>query len=189
LASIGSIGGFTALPFCRQISYTRIVTVFILMGVSGAGKSTVGARVVAELALTFIEGDDFHPQHNVQKMAAGVPLTDEDRRPWIDALVHAINARQPRRDVIVACSALSTFVRDRLRAGVTERLHFILLTADPAIIERRLACRPRHFMKAGMLGSQLAALEWPDDAIVVDVSRSLDEVCADVIHYVRGALK
>jgi gluconokinase len=129
------------------------------MGVSGTGKSTVGARVAGELALTFIEGDDFHPQRNVQKMAAGIPLTDADRGPWIDALVVGINTRQPRRDAIVACSALSKFVRERLRAGVMEPLRFILLSADPAVIQDRLSRRPQHFMKAGMLNSQLAALE------------------------------
>jgi gluconokinase len=156
------------------------------MGVSGTGKSTVGARVAGELALTFIEGDDFHPQHNVQKMAAGIPLTDEDRAPWIDALADGINARQPRRDAIVACSALSQFVRDRLRAGVTEPLHFILLSADPAIVQERLAQRPQHFMKPGMLSSQLAALQWPADAVVIDVSRSIEAVCADVARCIRS---
>jgi gluconokinase len=156
------------------------------MGVSGAGKSTIGARVASELGLTFIEGDEFHPRHNVQKMAAGVPLTDEDRVPWIDALANGINTRQPVRDAIVACSALSQFVRDRLRAGVAEPLHFILLSADPAIIQQRLEQRPRHFMKAGMLGSQLAALERPADAMVVDVSRTVEEACVDVSHYIRS---
>jgi gluconokinase len=161
------------------------MAVFVLMGVSGTGKSTVGSRVAEELSLTFIEADDFHPQHNVQKMTAGKPLTDEDRGPWVEALVAGINARQPRRDALVACSALTKFVRDRLRAGVAERLHFILLTAEPAILRRRLAKRQRHFMRPELLDSQLAALEWPADAIVVDVSRSLDVVCADVASTIR----
>lgn len=156
------------------------------MGVSGTGKSTVGARVAGELALTFIEGDDFHPQRNVQKMAAGIPLTDADRAPWIDALVVGINTRQPRRDAIVACSALSKFVRERLREGVTEPLRFILLSADPAVIQDRLSRRPQHFMKAGMLNSQLAALELPSDAAIVDVSRPLDTVCADVANHIKS---
>lgn len=160
------------------------MAVFILMGVSGSGKSTVGRRVAGKLALTFIEGDEFHPRHNVQKMTAGLPLTDEDRAPWIDALVGGINERQPRRDALVACSALTKFVRDRLRAGVTEPVQFILLSADPTIIQQRLANRPQHFMKSGMLGGQLAALEWPADAVVIDVSRSFDEVCADVASYI-----
>lgn len=162
------------------------MTVFVLMGVSGSGKSTVGRRVADEIGLTFIEGDDFHPRANVEKMSAGTPLTDEDRAPWIDALVVAINARQPRSDAIVACSALSKFVRDRLRAGVMERLQFILLSADPAIIQERLVRRPHHFMKPGMLGGQLAALERPTEAIVIDVSRPLDEVCADVANAIRN---
>lgn len=162
------------------------MTVFVLMGVSGSGKSTVGRRVAEELALTFIEGDDFHPQRNIQKMTAGTPLTDEDRGPWIEALVAGIKARQPARDAIVACSALTQFVRDRLRAGVTEALQFILLSADPPTIQQRLSKRPEHFMKAGMLGSQLAALAWPADAVVVDVSRPLEEVCADVANYIRS---
>jgi gluconokinase len=155
------------------------------MGVSGTGKSTVGCRVAEELSLTFIEADDFHPQHNVQKMAGGMPLTDEDRGPWVEALVAGINARQPRLDALVACSALTKFVRDRLRAGVTDALHFILLSADTPVIQQRLATRKRHFMHPGLLGSQLVALEWPADAAVMDASRPLDVVCADVASYIR----
>jgi gluconokinase len=109
------------------------------MGVAGAGKSTVGRRVAAELALTFIEGDEFHPQSNVQKMAGGTPLTNEDRAPWIEALAKGINARQPKRDAVVACSALTKFVRDLLVEQVADPTHFILLTADPSLIERRLS--------------------------------------------------
>lgn len=162
------------------------MTVFVLMGVSGAGKSTVGRRVAEELAFTFIDGDDFHPRVNVDRMAAGTPLTDEDRAPWIEALTTGINARQPSRDVIVACSALTKFVRDLLRESVTGPLHFILLTADPAIIQQRLTQRPPHFMKPSMLGSQLAALQWPSDAIVIDVARPFDAVCTDVIARIRA---
>jgi gluconokinase len=161
------------------------MTVFVLMGVAGAGKSTVGRRVAAELALTFIEGDEFHPQSNVQKMAGGTPLTNADRAPWIEALAKGINAREPKRDAVVACSALTRFVRDLLREGVTEPTHFILLTADTSILQQRLADRPQHFMKAGMLGSQLDALEWPSDAMVIDVARPIDSVCSDVVAYIR----
>jgi gluconokinase len=161
------------------------MAVFVLMGVSGTGKSTVGCAVAEELSLTFIEADDFHPQHNVQKMTGGTPLTDEDRGPWVEALVAGINAREPRRDALVACSALTKFVRDRLRAGVADPLYFILLTADPAILRQRLAKRQRHFMHPELLGSQLAALERPADASVVDASRTLDDVCADVARYIR----
>ena len=162
------------------------MSVFVLMGVSGAGKSTVGRRAAEELTLTFLDGDDFHPRTNIDKMAAGTPLKDEDRAPWIAALAQGINERQPARDVIVACSALTRFVRDLLRESVTEPLHFILLTADPAIIQQRLTQRPPHFMKPGMLGSQLAALQWPSDAIVIDVARPFDAVCGDVVACIRA---
>ena len=162
------------------------MSVFVLMGVSGAGKSTVGRRVADELALTFIEGDDFHTPANIRKMAGGTPLADDDRVAWIEALAKGVNARQPSRDAIVACSALSERVRDLLRACVPEPLYFILLHADPALIQQRLAGRPVHFMKPGMLASQLAALQLPQDAIVVDVSRPLDAVCAEVAARIRG---
>lgn len=156
------------------------------MGVSGAGKSTVGRRAAEELALTFIDGDDFHPRVNIDKMAAGTPLTDQDRASWIEALAKGISARQPSRDAIIACSALTKFVRDLLRECVTEPLHFILLTADPAIIQQRLTQRPPHFMKPSMLGSQLAALQWPSDATVIDVARPFDAVCGDVVACIRA---
>ena len=156
------------------------MTVFVLMGVAGAGKSAVGQRVAGELGLVFIDGDDFHPRGNIEKMSAGTPLTNADRAPWIDALAAGINSRQSRSDAIVACSALTQFVRDRLRAAVAEQVRFILLSADPQIIQARLLSRPQHFMKPDLLGSQFAALERPADATVIDVSRPLDEVCAAV---------
>lgn len=159
------------------------------MGVSGSGKTTVGQRVAGALGLAFIEGDDFHPRSNVEKMRAGRPLTNADRLPWIDALAAGINARPRDSDVIVACSALTQPVRKRLRAGVTDAVQFILLSADPRIIQERLLQRPQHFMKHGMLASQLAALERPADAIVIDVSRPLDEVCADVAGAIHAARK
>ena len=160
------------------------MTAFVLMGVSGSGKSMVGRRVAAELALTFIEGDDFHPQSNVQKMAGGTSLTNEDRAPWIEALAKGINTREPKRDAVVACSALNRFVRDLLQERIAEPTHFILLSADASILQERLSQRSQHFMKAGMLHSQLDALEWPKDAIVIDVARPIDAVCVDVVNAV-----
>jgi gluconokinase len=164
------------------------MTVFVLMGVAGSGKTTVGRRVATHLALTFIEGDDFHPQSNVQKMAGGTPLTNGDRAPWIEALAKGINARQPERDAVVACSALTGFVRHLLRERITEPTHFILLTADTSILQQRLAQRPQHFMKAGMLRSQVDAFEWPSDAVVIDAARPFDAVCGDVVAYIRDRL-
>lgn len=160
------------------------MTAFILMGVSGSGKTSVGHRVAEQLDLPFLEGDDFHPARNIEKMSSGIPLTDEDRLPWIDALVTAIN-RQPQRDVVVACSALSQRVRDRLRERLRMPLRFLFLTAAPEVIQERLDRRPRHFMKRGMLGSQFAALEPPADAIEIDVAPPLEVVTAEVVRQIE----
>jgi carbohydrate kinase (thermoresistant glucokinase family) len=164
------------------------MTAFVLMGVSGAGKSTIGARVARELGIPFVEGDDYHPAENIAKMSSGVPLTDADRGPWIEALARALNARS-EPDAIVACSALSDHVRRRLREEVHEPVEFVFLTADPAVIQERLERRPRHYMKAGMLGSQLAALQVPHDAEHVDVGRPLEVVTNDVAAYIRPRLQ
>jgi gluconokinase len=165
------------------------MSAFVLMGVSGAGKTTVGKRVAADLGLAFIEGDEFHPQDSIAKMSSGVPLTDEDREPWIDALAKGVNERRPQRDAVIACSALSRLVRDRLRAAVREPLHYILLTVNQAVLRERLQARRHHYMKAGMLESQFTALEAPSDAITVDADRPLPKVCAEVADHVRRLQK
>jgi gluconokinase len=161
------------------------MSAFVLMGVSGSGKTTVGQCVARELNLPFIEGDEFHPQRNIDKMSAGIPLTEADREPWIDALATGINKREAPNDVIVACSALSHHVRDRLRNALAEPLHFIFLTAPAEVIQERLDARPRHFMKSGMLQTQLQALEPPSNAISVDANRPFPEVCREVAACVR----
>lgn len=149
---------------------------FILMGVSGSGKSTVGRCVAQALDLPFIEGDDYHTPANIAKMASGTPLDDTDRIAWIDALMRAINAR-PERNVIVACSALTRSVRANIQAQSRHPVVFLHLTAHPAVIEQRLRTRGDHFMKAGMLPSQLSALQTDTDTISIDATPSASEVC------------
>jgi gluconokinase len=162
------------------------MTVFVIMGVSGAGKTTVGTEVSKQLGLPFFEGDSFHPQANIDKMSSGIPLTDADRVPWIDALTDGVNQRpEPKRDAIVACSALSRFVRHRIRERMHEPVEFILLHADAQLIEERLSHRPKHYMKSGMLNSQLAALQMPSTAFTVDVSNPLDQVVSEVIRHIQ----
>lgn len=162
------------------------MTVFILMGVSGSGKTTIGKRVSQELGVPFYEGDDFHPPENIAKMSSGIPLVDKDRVPWIDALVSALNERESK-DAVVACSALSRFIRERIRGGLKDSAKFIWLTARPEIIEERLRQRGQHYMKAGMLASQFAALQMPQTARQVSVERPVDEVVAEVLQVVREA--
>lgn len=156
------------------------MTVFILMGVSGSGKTTIGKRVAAELELPFYEGDEFHPPENIAKMSSGIPLTDQDRVPWIDALVSALNA-QGSGNAIVACSALSRFVRERIRAGLEQPVKFIWLAGRPEVIEERLRKRGQHYMKAGMLASQFAALQVPNTADRVNIEQPIEQVAADVL--------
>jgi gluconokinase len=160
------------------------MTAFILMGVAGSGKTTVGKQVSSHLGLPFFEGDEFHPAENIAKMSSGVPLTDADRGPWTDALVAALNQRG-EHDAVVACSALSQFVRERLRSGLKEPAVFIWLSGEPQLIEQRLQARPKHYMKAGMLTSQFAALQSPSNAHRIDIRKPLQEVVAEVIEILR----
>lgn len=167
-------------------SHALAMTAFVILGVSGAGKSTIGAAVARHLQLPFVEADDFHPPENVDRMSAGIPLTDEDRIPWIDKLAAAVNGIDAK-DVIIACSALTKSVRDRLRTGIERPVSFIHLTAPPELIQARLNQRPRHFMKAGMLASQLATLQTPANATVVPTDRPLPAVVDDVVQHIRAA--
>jgi gluconokinase len=148
------------------------------MGVSGAGKSTLGAAVAAELGWPFYDGDDFHPPANVDKMAAGFPLTDADRQPWLARLRALIADHLARGEpAVVACSALKRSYRRQLRAG-DGGVVFVYLRGDKERISRRLAGRRDHYMPAGLLASQFADLDepGPEEAIVVDIEATAAEV-------------
>jgi gluconokinase len=155
------------------------MTAFVLMGVAGSGKTTVGSRVAEALGLPFVEGDRFHSAENIASMSSGIPLSDAARVRWIDDLVATLNARV-EKDVVVACSALSRFVRDRLRAGLAENVEFIWLTADPKVVAQRLEMRSPHFMKSKLLASQFAALQDPDAAHRVSTHRPLEDTVREV---------
>jgi gluconokinase len=140
--------------------------IIVVMGVSGAGKTTLGKLLAERLGLAYIEGDDYHPPANVAKMASGVPLKDEDRWPWLDAL-NAVLLREKK--AVLACSALKEAYRQRLLRGV-HAARIVHLQADKALIASRLAQRTHRYMPASLLESQLAALEAPEQAICIDVS-------------------
>jgi gluconokinase len=155
----------------------------VVMGVSGTGKSTVGVALARALDLPFVEGDELHPAANVEKMAAGTPLTDADREPWLD-LVAAQLAGAP---VVVACSALRRVYRDRLRRAAPD-LRLVYLHGTRELLAERMGRRPGHFMPTSLLDSQLATLEPPapdENALAMDVILPPAEIVARVVRRLR----
>lgn len=128
----------------------------VVMGVSGAGKSRVGVLLAARLGVPFVDGDGLHPEANIRKMAAGIPLTDDDRRPWLDAVGAALAAHSD--GVVVACSALARSYRDRLRAYAPD-VCFVELQVAPDEARRRVTARDGHFMPPDLVDSQFETLE------------------------------
>ena len=152
--------------------------VYVIMGVSGSGKTTVGRALARRLGVPFYDGDDFHPPENVAKMAAGIPLTDEDRYPWLQALHDLIAGHLARDQVaVIACSALKKKYRDQLRAG-NDGVYIIYLKGRQSLIARRLEDRQGHYMKAALLTSQLEALEPPSphNSLIIDIGYNVDEI-------------
>ncbi|MCD9900142.1 gluconokinase [Streptomyces sp. MT29] len=160
--------------------------VVVVMGVAGTGKTTIGPLLAAELGVPYAEGDDFHPPANIEKMSAGTPLDDDDRRPWLDAIGEWAHGRAGLGGV-VAQLALKRSYRDRLRAGAPDAL-FLHLTGDRALIEERMADRKGHFMPTALLDSQFATLQplQADEAGVdVDVSGTPTEITQRAVAALR----
>lgn len=155
--------------------------ILIVMGVSGSGKSTIGALLAEALGATFAEGDRYHPPANVRKMASGTPLADADRWPWLAAIAAAIVGwRADGRDAVVTCSALKEAYRARLADGARD-VRFVFLKGSEALIRDRLRHRSGHFMPPTLLASQFAALEEPREAIAVDIAPSPREIVAVIL--------
>ena len=154
--------------------------ILVVMGVSGSGKSTVGEALANALNWPFLDADDFHPQANVDKMARGEPLTDDDRWPWLDRIATELAAILARGGhAVLACSALRAAYRERLaRAG---DVRFVHLHGDYETIAARLASRQHRYMPASLLASQFAALEMPADALTVDVRDPVDVQVATIV--------
>lgn len=157
--------------------------VIVVTGVSGSGKSTVGAALAGRLGWDWADGDAFHPGSNIAKMAAREPLTDEDRIPWLDEIGRWIDkAAAADRPAVIACSALKRSYRDRLRKG-RPQVRMVYLVVDLKTLHRRLTDRRGHMFHADMLGSQLAALEppTPDEDVLMVKSAGTPELTVDHI--------
>jgi gluconokinase len=153
------------------------------MGVSGCGKSTVGRALALKLKATFLDADDFHPPTNVERMRAGVALTDAERVPWLDALAARLSAANDADEtVVLACSALKRSYRDALRRGAPA-LTLVHLTGSAALLAERITARPGHYMPPTLLPSQLATLEAPgadEHPITLDVAAATDDLVAAI---------
>ncbi len=152
----------------------------IIMGVAGCGKSSVGAAMAEALGAVYSDGDDLHPQSNIDKMSAGTPLNDDDRAPWLDLVGEAL--RDASGPVLVGCSALKRRYRDRIRAAAGAPVTFLHLSGSRAVIEARMSAREGHFMPVALLDSQFATLEPLQDdelSVIVDIDQTFEAVVAE----------
>jgi gluconokinase len=155
--------------------------IVVVMGVSGAGKTTIGRGLAGRLGAAFVEGDDFHPATSVEKMRRGQPLTDADREPWLADLAHLAGDLAPGdRHVVLACSALKQSYRDILAAAGPGRVRFVYLKAAPDLIRARMQARTGHFMPASLIESQFADLEEPPLAIVIDAAERPEQILDEI---------
>jgi gluconokinase len=163
--------------------------IMIVFGVSGAGKTTIGKLLAKDLGWRFLEADDFHPRANIEKMRRGIPLTDEDRWPWLDSLREQImGSLSTKEDAVLACSALKRAYRERLR--VSGEVKFIFLRGEYSLIAEQLRQRRGHFMNPELLRSQFADLEEPgsgEDVLTVDAGRTPQELVEEIKTTLRFA--
>ncbi|CAM2810752.1 gluconokinase [Vibrio rarus] len=151
----------------------------IVMGVSACGKSTIGAQLAQRLGYKFIDGDDLHPRSNIQKMASGTPLNDDDRIPWLERISDAAYSLESKNEhSIIVCSALKKKYRDQIRSG-NNNVVFLFLDGDLELITTRMQQRQNHFMKMNMITSQFDALERPDsepNTLVISIDDTIDNI-------------
>ena len=162
---------------------------FVIMGVAGCGKTSVGEALADGNALAFIDGDNLHPPENIEKMSAGIPLTDEDRAPWLRLVGEELaKADGP---IAIGCSALKKIYRDQITASAGEAVSFVHLAAPIEVISKRMAAREGHFMPLALLESQFSALEplgAGESGHVIDISRTFDEVVSSARAYILESL-
>lgn len=159
----------------------NVPTAIIVMGVAGSGKSSVGETLAAALGYRYIEGDSLHPAANIERMSQGIPLTDDDRWPWLQAIGQHLHAGSGQ---VVSCSALKVIYRDYLRQACGPPLAFVYLDGTRALLQTRMTQRTGHFMPPGLLDSQLATLEVPTGepgVVTVEIDQPVDVIVAQAL--------
>ncbi len=160
---------------------------YVIMGVAGSGKSTIGAQLARVLGIEFVEGDDLHPPENVNRMAAGIPLTDTDRHGWLRAIAARLrSAKRAGIGLVISCSALKRSYRDLLRSEGDTDVRFVYLAGSPALLAERMINRRGHFMPPSLLESQLAILEEPapdERTWVCDIRETPDTIVGDLVNH------
>ena len=158
--------------------------IVVVMGVSGCGKSTIGAALALREGLPFLDADDYHPKTNIDKMSAGVPLTDQDRWPWLSVFGDAMReAAKEKGGVIAACSALKRTYRTHLLERIGLPMVYVLLDGDRDILLKRISARKGHYMPSTLLDSQLAALEKPtadEPALTIYIEQDVDSIVEEI---------
>ena len=155
--------------------------VIYIMGVAGSGKSTIGIKLSEATAIPFFDADDFHPPANKEKMKAGKPLNDDDRKGWLSTINELAKENSQKSGAIIGCSALKEKYRIQLSEGIKSTVHWIILQGSFSLIQERMKARKDHFMPAGLLQSQFDTLETPEDAVVMDINNDPEEIVVDII--------
>lgn len=159
----------------------------VIGGVSGTGKTTVGKLLAERLAMPFFDADDFHPSSNVEKMASGIPLDDDDRRPWLSVLAARLADWQSEGGAVLACSALKESYRAILQSRCREPLQWIFLAGPEKLLAERLAARKGHYFDPALLESQLDTLEIPHYGWQIDIDATPEEIVNNILERLRGA--
>ncbi len=173
-------------PFFCSLRPHIIQMICYVMGVAGSGKSTIGELLSQQLSLPFFDADAFHPAANIDKMSQGIPLTDQDRSPWLENIAATARKYAESKGAIFACSALKQQYRDILGSNIDAPVHWIFLEGSLDLIRQRMEQRTDHFMPPALLQSQFNALETPDSAIILDIEEAPEVLVAKIKQQLTG---
>lgn len=163
------------------------IKIYLIIGVSGCGKTTIGRLLSQALGVPFFDGDDFHPPANVEKMSYGVPLTDDDRKLWLSAINYKIREQiQAESPAVFACSALKAAYRTQIGQNTQDAIRWIYLKGDYQTIEQRMLKRKDHFMPASLLHSQFSILEEPKDVLTLSIEENPQQLIAQIINFFKN---